>query len=58
MLLEAMLGPPWWSMVKASASNAEGVGSIPGREAKIPMCLEAQKLKHKTGPKTTLVSGK
>lgn len=48
MLLEAMLGPPWWSMVKASASNAEGVGSIPGREAKIPMCLEAQKLKHKT----------
>ena len=35
-------------MVKTLPSNAGGVGSIPGRGAKIPQALGPKKLKHET----------
>ena len=39
---------PGGQVVKTWPSNAGGAGSIPGRGAKIPTCLEAKKPKHKT----------
>ena len=39
---------PSGPVVKASLSNAWGVGSIPGWEAKVLLALRPKKLKHKT----------
>ena len=40
---------PRGPVVQTPPSNAAGQGSIPGQGAKIPTCLEANKLEHKTG---------